>query len=165
MCCCGKPTINGEPKAYSWDGKHFSTRQPNPPALEEGDELIYDEPGRCGGIDSHCHHFRVVKQRNWVYLLVRHGGGDERIRMGGCNEEPVLAAMARLDSNARYWLLQMIYSTVREATTYARNAEKGRWAMAAANKRIKTRKHPRGSVKVWIVPEATVPNTNSYTLC
>jgi hypothetical protein len=42
---CGKPTINGEP-GYSWDGKSVYTRPIDAPALREGDELIYDEPGR-----------------------------------------------------------------------------------------------------------------------
>jgi hypothetical protein len=47
--------------------------------LSEGDELIYDLPGRCGGMDSHCHHLRLVKAQFGGYaLLMRHGGGDER---------------------------------------------------------------------------------------
>jgi hypothetical protein len=83
MCCCGKPSINGQPNAYSWDGKSYSTRAPNAPDLMEGDELIYDLPGRCGGMDSHCHHLRLVKARFGGYaLLVRHGGGDERLPFG-----------------------------------------------------------------------------------
>ena len=82
MCCCGKPTINGQINAYSWDGKAFMTYEPNPPALEEGDTLLWDEPGRCGGIDAHSHHFRLVK-RQWggLSLLVRHGGGDARLSL------------------------------------------------------------------------------------
>lgn len=53
MCMCGRPTINGEPNAYSWDGKSHSTRQPSPPSLRDGDELLFDEPGRCGEVPTY----------------------------------------------------------------------------------------------------------------
>lgn len=115
MCCCGKPTINGEPGAYSWDGKSFSTRQPSPPTLNEGDELLYDGPGRCGrGVDSHCYHFRVVKHYGTRYLLVRHGGGEERIELGG--SRPGIAPILGLAAEDTYWLLQTIYHTLSDHT-------------------------------------------------
>src|ERR1043166_5298780 len=80
MCMCGKPTINGQ-EGYSWDGKTVGIRQPDPPPLD-GDELLYDEPGRCvAGLDSHCHHLRLTKNGPCFYLLVRHGAGNERIRL------------------------------------------------------------------------------------
>ncbi len=154
MCCCGKPTINGEVGAYSWDGKHFSTRKPHAPELAEGDTLIFDEPGRCGGIDSHCHHVRVVKADSGGahYLLVQHGGGAERIRLR-CTGDMVIRSgtLAAMDSNARYWLLMTLYRVQHESAQAARDTEAARWMQAAANKNIKTRKY-RGSdrVKVWI---------------
>src|SRR6266567_8637784 len=108
MCCCGKPNVNGEPNAYSWDGKRFMTYPPNPPALETGDELLHDEPGRCGGTDSHSHHLRIVKQQyGGLAILVRHGGGTERIALGHRNY--ILGAMHDLDSNGRYWLMLGVY--------------------------------------------------------
>jgi hypothetical protein len=79
MCCCASPNVNGQP-GYSWDGKSVSTQPVNPPALQERDILLFDEPGRCGGMDSHCHHYRVVKDGPWISLL-RHGGGDERMHL------------------------------------------------------------------------------------
>jgi hypothetical protein len=164
MCNCIKhPTVNGEP-GYRWNDEREGVHPINPPDLEEGDELLYDEPGRCGGIDSHSHHFRVVKKSSWYYLIVRHGGGDERIRLAGCNEKAgLLPALELLDSHTRYWLLQSIYSTQREAVTYARNAEKGKWALAAANKQIKTRKsRGYGNVRVWI--DSTERATLGYSL-
>jgi hypothetical protein len=149
MCMCGKPTINGESGAYSWDGKHFSTRQPAPPALEEGDSLLFDEPGRCGGLDGHCHHFRLVKGRRGYALLVRHGGGDERLSLP-CTFLPcVPVALIGMDSNSRYWLLYSLYSVDHAASRKAQERERSMWSRAAAEKRIKTRKKS-GSVKVWI---------------
>lgn len=146
MCMCGKPTVNGEP-GYSWDGKTFMVRQPAPPDLADGDKLLHDEPGRCGGLDSHCHHFRLVKEDGGAFcLLVRHGGGDERVRLG---RSPGMEAFNVLDSNGRYWLMQMIYCTQSDAADKAREREHGKWVKAAAEKRIKTRKC-KSSVKVWI---------------
>src|SRR5688572_9405566 len=81
MCMCGKPTINGEP-GYSWDGKSIGVRPVDPPALADGDVLVYDGPGRCGGLDCHSHHFRLVMDSGRAFLLVQHGGGDERIQLG-----------------------------------------------------------------------------------
>lgn len=149
MCMCGKPTINGEP-GYSWDGVRKGVYPVNPPEPAIGDVLLYDEPGRCGGLDSHSHHVRLVKSHGRLILLVRHGGGDERINLGCVSQislrDEVLSAM---DSNARYWLLKTIYSVHREATSEARESERAKWLKAAAEKRIKTRKLG-DKVKVWI---------------
>lgn len=145
MCCCKKPTINGEP-GYSWDGKTVSIYKPNPPALIDGDELLADEPGRCGGIDSHCHHFRLVRRLGQLYLLVRHGGGDESLRLGNRPGD-----LLGLKSNPRYWLLQMLYHVQDSSARAASLREESLWRKAAAEKRIKTRKF-RGGVKVWIEP-------------
>lgn len=151
MCCCGTPTINGE-AGYRWQPNDTpSVRPVNPPALAEGDTLLYDEPGRCGGIDSHSHHYRVVKGGSFLYLLVRHGGGDERIRMG-CSHPHLAAQLVSLDSNARYWLCNLFHGLHRDGENTGRENEHVRWYMAAAQKRIRTRKdRGRDGVKVWIV--------------
>lgn len=157
MCCCGKPTINGE-LGYSWDGQSFSTRPVYPPHLAETDELIYDEPGRCGGIDCHSHHFRLVKGRYGGHvILVQHGGGDERVALG-CIGRLMLPSMENLDSNARYWLMHTIYSAHSDAKHAAREARDTIWRQAAADGRIKTRKNRgRGTVKVWIEDPKPAP--------
>lgn len=157
MCCCGKANINGTANAYSWDGKSFSTRPVNPPALHEGDELLFDEPGRCGGLDSHSHHLRLVKQRYGGFaLLVRHGGGDERLPLG-YRGAPIVDVITPLDTNARYWLLLKILSVAQDAARKAAEMTEGTWRKAAAEKRIKTRKQPgRDAVKVWIEPAKAV---------
>ena len=62
MCCCGKPVINGQP-GFKWQPNDAPRIHPvNPPALDEYETLLYDEPGRCGGLDAHCHHYRVASQ-------------------------------------------------------------------------------------------------------
>ena len=153
MCMCGRAVKNGEP-GYSWDGKGTSIREVNPPDLAKGDTLLYDEPGRCGGLDSHSHHFRVVRtEYGGMVLLVRHGGGDERITAGLFN---VLSApLAAMSSTDRYWVLHAIYEARGYGMRDAREKENARWRRAAAEKRIKTRKMPgRDAVKVWIEDKA-----------
>ena len=81
MCCCGKPIVNGE-FGYKWQPNDApGVRESDPPELRDGDELIYDEPGRCGGLDSHSHHYRVVARTGYFELLVRHGGGEDRVSL------------------------------------------------------------------------------------
>ncbi len=153
MCCCGKPTINGQKGVYSWDGKSFSTRPVDPPDLQDGDELVYDGPGRCGGIDSHCHHFRIVKHYSSYDLLVRHGGGDERIRIGGCRNATVQTILA-LSENDRYWMCQMIDDTARHASREAVQKNDSRWRIAFLDGRLKKRKR-QGRVSVEFLPVVT----------
>lgn len=153
MCCCDTPTINGE-IGYKWQSNDMPGTYPlNPPALQEGDALLFDEPGRCGGLDSHSYHYRVVKVCGSLELLVCHGGGEERMRVSCAKAiEPALAAM---DSNARYWVLNAIFQAHSDGKRYGRESTTALWQRAAAEKRIKTRK-VRGSdrVKVHIEPPA-----------
>jgi len=149
MCCCGKPTINGE-LGYRWQPNDApSIRQPYPPTLREDEVLLYDEPGRCGGLDHHSHHFCVVKHYNSLFLVVRHGGGEERIRL--FPHRGLSDMLAGLESNARYWILSTIHAAHRDGADEARQKEAETWRKAAAEGRIKTRKQ-RGAnfVKVSI---------------
>ena len=164
MCCCEKPTINGTtPVKMTFDAPG-SNYQPNPPELAEGDQLLFDEPGRCGGrnpdakpgepgaggLDCHSHHYRLVRHCG-LALLVRHGGGDERIRLS--STWAFEQTLNSLDSNGRYWLFNAIYHAKNDAASRARETERLEWKTAAAEKRIKTRKYPaHGTVKVWIEP-------------
>lgn len=145
MCCCEKANINGE-FGYSWDGKNIGTREPAPPALADRDVLLFDEPGRCGGMDSHCHHYRLVKEVGTA-LLVRHGAGEERIRVS----LPRGFTLEAMDSNARYWLLNAIYHAHSNGKRDGTDAESARYRQAFAEGRLKKRKMPgRDAVKIWI---------------
>lgn len=150
MCCCGKPVINGQP-GYKWQPNDKpSVRPVDPPALGEHDTLVYDEPGRCGGLDAHCHHFRIVRRRGFLHLLVRHDGGDECLDLH--RTDSFRKTLESLDSDARYWLLHTIYYAHHDGAQQAREETTQLWRRAAAEKRIKTRKQRNtGTVKVWIV--------------
>lgn len=163
MCCCGKPVINGE-MGYRWQPTDTpQVRLPNPPELGEGELIVFDEPGRCGGLDCHSHHFRVITEHFGGYaLLVQHGGGLERVQLW-CGFKLGIDGLKSLDTNARYWLLYGIYDADRKAKTNATDIEAAKWMQAAAGKRIKTRKYPkRRTVKVWI-EDAKTPDTVCFT--
>jgi hypothetical protein len=149
MCCCDKPNVNGQP-GYRWQPEDKpSIRQPYPPELEPNDVLLHDEPGRCGGIDCHCHHYRLVRQHSCLYLLTKHGGGVERIRLS--RSEAFIATLAVLDSDQRYWILHTIYHAQSDSARNAAEKASATWQRAAAEKRIKTQKVRNSErVKVWI---------------
>jgi hypothetical protein len=117
---------------YQWGVRDAPTvRAVNPPDTIEN--ILYDEPGRCGGQDSHCHHYRVVgvsTGARFPRLLVRHGGGDESIRLS--NGGAVLRALSMLDSNGRYWLLNALYHAQADARHAGREAVDALWRRAAA---------------------------------
>lgn len=153
MCACGQPTINGQP-GYKWQPEHPPSVHPlNPPDLQDTDTPLFDEPGRCGGQDSHSFHYRVVRRLSTVYLLTKHGGGNApTIRVS--NDRTVLATLAAMDTNSRYWILNAIFHAACDAEMRGHAKEIERWRQAAAEKRIRTRKQPgRNAVKVWIDPK------------
>lgn len=149
MCCCEQPTINGQP-GYKWQPTdNPSIRPPQPPTIQNEDVLLFDEPGRCGGIDSHSHHYRVVQEYGTLFLLVRHGGGDERIRLSLYKKQPEV--FIHLSSNARYWLLNAIYHAYSDGKRRGDEAATSEWRTAAIEKRIRTRKAKGyNSAKAWI---------------
>jgi hypothetical protein len=102
-------------------------------------------------MDSHCHHYRVVSRAGGLYLLVRHGGGDERVHVS--SQSTLLGVLASLDSTPRYWILNAIYHAYSAGNREGSDEANGRWREAAREKRIKVRK-VRGSdaVKVSIEP-------------
>lgn len=150
MCCCGTQNINGTP-GYSWDGKSFGTYPTMPPTLTEGDTLLFDEPGRCGGIDSHSHHYRVVKNCGF-FLLFRHGGGEGRIRLSN----PRALNFEAMDSNTRYWIMNAIFHAQNDARREGLSEASQEYRQAFAEGRLKKRKMPKSSgVKVWIEPKVS----------
>lgn len=151
MCCCNKPNINGE-QGYNCNNPNgqSSIRPVDPPKLEDGDTILFDEPGRCGGIDSHSFHYRLITRYGDVALLVRHGMGDECISHLA-NGKAILNTLQSLDSNGRYWLFNAIFHAQSDSARRSKESTSEVWRKAAAEKRIKTRKYPvKGIVKVWI---------------
>jgi len=148
MCCCGKPTVNGE-EGYSWDGERKMIRKPDPPEVADGDALLFDEPGRCGGIDAHCYHFRVINEKHSPYctLLVRHGN-DERVKLHDYAKQ-LPDILLHMESNKRFWLLFTIYAVAKAEREKARDDANAKWSRAFIDKRIKKRKR-KGLCSVWI---------------
>jgi hypothetical protein len=153
MCCCGKPIVNGE-RGYKWNrsDEPEGIYPVNPPTLSDRDELLRDLPGRCGGLDSHSYHYRLIRSGCAYELLVRHGGGDERIHhLSG----PIIEPLLQLDSNACYWLLNAIYHAHADGKRLGSETTDRRWREAAAQGRVKTRKvRNRDAVTVTILPMA-----------
>lgn len=116
MCCCVEPTINGQ-MGYKWQPGDTPMVLPvNPP--DTGDKcVVFDEPGRCGGVDSHCHHYRIAGTGHSAVLYCRNGGGDTVIRLS--NAPTVVDALDELDSNGRYWLLNAMYHAAQDAASKA----------------------------------------------
>jgi hypothetical protein len=152
MCCCEKPNINGE-MGYSWDGESIGVRPASAPEVAERDVILFDEPGRCGGMDSHCHHYRLVKNVG-TYLLVRNGGGDQRLRVS----LPRGFSLEFMDSNTRYWILNAIYHAHSDGISEARTNTAAEFRKAFAEGRLKKRKlRGSNSVKVWIEDRLRTP--------
>lgn len=124
------------------------------PALAEGDTLIYDECGRV--LDKTCyrsHYFRLVLDRcSTPFLLVRHGAGDERLKLGWSKR--IIDALAGVDSDSRYFLLHTLYARTKDAATGARDDTAMEYKRAFVDGRLKKRKQRRtGLYKVWIEPK------------
>jgi len=153
MCRCGKPTINGEPDAYSWDGRVFSTRQADPPKMVRRDQLIFDEAGRCAGMDAHAYHFRLVKNHDHLFLLVKHGAGQEVIHLPG-TANLILPALYVMDSNARFWMFRTIHGANRDGFYEGSTWRDLYWTKAAVDGRIRVRKVWGSEMrKVTVLPQ------------
>lgn len=84
------------------------------PEIGEGEAIVYSECGRIvtygeteRRVDCRSHYFRVVKRPFGGHdLLVKHGGGTERIELRDLFPVSALAAMS---SDDRYKLLHALY--------------------------------------------------------
>lgn len=159
MCMCDKPNINGQ-KTYKWMKSHSKSIYPlNPPETFIDDVILFDEPGRCGGTDSHAFHFIVIERMGSLLLLVKHGGGEDSIRIGstrGNHRRGIREALENAtDSNARYWLMQTLYHTVQDERRLSTEAERSIWSKAAREDRLKIRSR-QGQKYAEILPEIKI---------
>lgn len=153
--------MNAEAIAHE---QRTSTWQNDPnraPALLEGDQIMYDEPGRIiyrtaekkpgDGTDYRSHWYRLIKPRfgPWT-LLVRHGGGDERVELGyDYNNFP--AIFDPLTPDARYLLMNQLMLTHRAGHDNGRAQTTQRYKEAFVEGRLRKRKYPKlNAYKVWI---------------
>jgi hypothetical protein len=155
MCCCGQPNINGQ-YGYKWQPNDApSIRQPYPPEIDEDETLLYDGPGRCGGLDAHSHHYRLTKWHGSTFLLVQHGGGKERIRLSVTEHFRDMVFL--LDATQLYWFCHTLYHAYSVGKGEGARATHNYWQTAAMEKRIKVRKG-RGTNSVTVRVEPKIVN-------
>lgn len=125
------------------------------PRVLAGDTILFDECGRV--LDNTCyrsHYFRLIKREYGGYaVLVKHGGGQEDVNLhhGG---KRFVAALSSLDSDARYYMLYMIYRTHCEGRDQGARHQSERYTQAFIDGRLRKRKLPgRDYHKVWIEPK------------
>lgn len=132
-------------------------RQPDP---AEGDTVLVSEHGRIlpalinpgpgRGVDCRSHSFKLVRgQYGGFYLLVRHGGGDERFKVDYSNR--LAAVFEALDSDARYYLLHTLLKVHHTAERAAQQQTATKYAQAFAEGRLRKRRK-QGRAWVEIVP-------------
>lgn len=128
------------------------------PEIQKGDKIVFSECGRLlpsvGGragdmICYRSHYFRVVRgQYGGFRLLVKHGGGQEEIPLGG-EYRGLIPVLATLDSDSRYIALYALYDVNKEATYKAERATKEEYMTAFLEGRMKSRKCKR-ETRFWI---------------
>lgn len=132
------------------------------PTLREDDTLIFSEPGRIlpdGGrndIDYRSHWFCVVQYQfgGWD-LLVKHGGGEERIRLTSYNR-PLIETLRGLDSDSRYRLLHTFFDLYDAGKSQGTTETAQQYRRAFINGTLKKKKvRGQDRVKVWIATEPT----------
>ena len=152
-----EPTENFE---RNWGAEEWRA-----PTLAQGDTLLYSECGRIvkaetyghgrNGIDYRSHYFTVVTgEHNYgTYLLVKHGGGEERIKIDYSSKR-VAQFFEPLDSTERYLLMHMLHSLYRDTKREADEATAATYRKAFAEDRLRKRKNRgQASCKVWIERE------------
>jgi hypothetical protein len=123
------------------------------PTLQEGDVEIFSEPGRIAfNVDYRSHWFKLVQVRcGWYYLLVQHGGGEERHKLA--TKPQFVETLACLSSDLRYLTLHNYLNIIHEAQSVARYNAIDEYRKAFVDGRLKKRKMPgRDVCKVWIEP-------------
>ena len=94
-----------------YDPENYGSEPWREPKPEEGDTVIFSEFGRVlDKTDCRSHWFMMVKVRIGGYnLLVKHGGGQERIELGYLHSyhrtgetSRIIRAMEDMDTDARY---------------------------------------------------------------
>jgi hypothetical protein len=124
------------------------------PTIGELDTLVISEHGRViNNTDYRSHWFCIVSEKYGGYaLLVKHGGGEERIALGyGYKMKPIIDGMEKLDGDTRYLIMHQLYDVHRDA----RLAESGKYQRAFASGQLKKERVRGGTrtqarYRVWI---------------
>lgn len=122
------------------------------PTVPEGEPIVFDEPGRIvGRVDYRSHHYRLAGDALGYTLFVRHGGGDESMKLPLFKNGVEL--LRGMDSDARYLMLNALYRAHRDGMEIGRSETAREFRQAFADGRLKKRKvRGQANVKVWILP-------------
>jgi hypothetical protein len=121
------------------------------PDVAEGETILFSECGRVlNNIDYRSHYFRLIKgEYGDVVLLVKHGGGQERIREHLLRK--IVKTLELLDSDNRYMTLYAVFQAYREGKKHGEEVTAMKYREAFVSGRLKKRKvRNSSSVKVWI---------------
>lgn len=138
--------------------KNWETDIRRRPTIKEGETLLFSEHGRIvkGGehysVDYRSHWFCLTKNEYHYYLLVSHGGGEERIQIEySANIGYLLQTLEQADSDTKYFLFYHMYRVHKNAAKNAMEETAARYRSAFVNNKLKKRKQRGGSgYKVWI---------------
>ena len=99
-----------------YDPENYGSEPWREPTPDEGDTVIFSEFGRSlDNTNYKSHWFMLVSQRFGGYaLLVKHGGGQERINLGYLcffrkGHPRIIDAMKVMDTDALYLMLYTFY--------------------------------------------------------
>jgi hypothetical protein len=130
------------------------------PQAADDEETLFHEPGRVlpsihddvRATDCRSHCFKIVKPRHGDYtLIVRHGGGVERVNLGYSRR--IVNAFRQMDSDSRFRLMWTFLDVYHAAKTEAADATAKTYREAFVEDRLKKRRLPaRNATKVWIEP-------------
>jgi len=112
------------------------------PAVADGDTVIFSEHGRItNNVDFRSHWLVLVKgQHGGYFLLVKHGGGEERISLGYDHVCNALNALGQLTEDQRYLILYCLYDAHKDAKREAVQNTTSYFHLAFLEGRLKRRK-------------------------
>jgi len=133
----------------------YETEAWRAPTVGESETILASEHGRIThNIDYRSHWFILTRaEMGRYYLLVKHGGGEERIALPSVNFKITANMIASLDSDVRYLMLHHLYGIHRDARRAAEDKTAGEYRLAFAEGRLKKRKLPKRGIKVWTEPK------------
>lgn len=139
----------------------YETEKWREPTIQEGDKVIFSEHGRSvNNVDFKSHWLVLVQaQYGGYFLLVKHGGGEERISLGYEHHTASLKTLELVPEDQRYLILYTIYRAHSNAEDNAITNTATKYKLAFLEKRLKRRrKNNRLYVDIIprVVPAVTV---------
>lgn len=128
------------------------------PETANSQELIINIQGPVIQGENHSvtyesYNLSVVKDYNLYYLLVRHGGGQEKIRLSTAIKT-MLGALQKMTDVEAFSVLFSIYDAHKRSARESADKTARHWLKAATENRIKRRKvRNQNRIKVWIMDE------------